>query len=327
MESPSTFVKGLLLFAALAALGTGPSAAQGDAYPTRPVRVIVGFQPGGPTDIFARVLARGLTVQLQQPFVVENRPGADANIAMGAVAKAPPDGHTLYLMQGGVAVNPAIYSTVPFDPIKDFAPITLIGAVPNLIGVHPSLPVTNMREFIAYAKEKKGQLFYGATGGASMLDTELLKSMAGIQMDRVNYKGSAPALLGLSGGEVQFLITSIGALLPLAQAGKVRALAVTSARRSSLAPEIPTVEESGLPGYVGAVWYGVAAPGGTPRPIIDKLNAAIRDQLADPDVRAQFAKQGIPEPSPTTPEQFSELIRSDLAKWRKVAKEANIRVD
>lgn len=313
--------------AALTLAPIAPSMAQTAAYPAKVVRFIVGFQPGGPTDVFARVLAHGLTGQLKRPFVVENRPGADANIAMELVAKAPPDGYTLYLMQAGVAVNPAIYATVPFDPIKDFAPITLIGHVPNLVGVHPAVPATNMRELIAHAKAKNGQLHYGATGGASMLDTELLKLVARIQMDRVSYKGSAPAITALAGGEIQFLITSIGTLLPLARAGKVRALAITSAKRSALAPEIPTVEESGLPGYTGSVWYGVAAPGGTPRAIIDLLNGEIHKQLADPEVKAQFVKQGIDEPAPNSPEQFAELIRADLAKWAKVVKDANIKID
>lgn len=301
--------------------------AQTEAYPAKVVRVIVGFQPGGPTDVFARVLAHGLTGQLKRPFVVENRPGADANIAMELVAKSPPDGYTLYLIQAGVAVNPAIYATVPFDPIKDFAPITLIGHVPNLVGVHPSVPATTIRDLIGYAKAKNGQLLYGATGGASILDTELLKLMARIQMDRVSYKGSAPAITALAGGEVQFLITSVGALLPLARAGKVRALAITSAKRSALAADIPTVDESGLPGYTGSVWYGVAAPGGTPRIIVDRLNAEIHKQLADPEVKAQLVKQGIDEPAPNSPEQFAELIRSDLVKWAKVVKDANIKID
>ncbi len=319
--------RALLCAATLVSLSAATGFAQTAPYPTKPVRLIVGFQPGGPTDIFARVLAQGLADRLKQPFVVENRPGADANIAMGVVAKSPPDGYTLYLMQTGVAVNPAIYSSVPFDPVKDFAPIALIGHVPNLIGVPSSLPVNNMRELIAYAKEQKGAMFYGATGGASILDTELLASLAGIRMDRVNYKGSAPAATALMSGEVQFLLTSIGTLLPLSKGGRVRVIATTGTQRSALAPEIPTVAESGLPGYSGAVWYGVVAPGGTPRTVIDLLNAEIRLQLANPAVKEQFAKQGLDAPGISTPEQFSELIRSDVDKWAKVAKAANVKVD
>lgn len=315
------------LAACAALLHAVPGLAQSENYPAKPVRIIVGFQPGGPTDIFARVLAQGLGERLHQPFIVDNRPGADANIAMGMAAKAQPDGYTLYLSQSGLVINPALYRTVPFDPLKDFQPIALLGVVPNMIGVHEAVPVRDVRELIAYAKANKGRLFYGATGGAATLDTELFSSQAGIQMDRVNYKGSAPAATALMAGEVQFLLTSVGTLLPLSKSGKIRALATTGTRRSALAPDVPTVAESGLPGYSGAVWYGVVAPAGTPRPVIDLLNTEIRRQLADPAVKAQFAKQGLDDAGIETPEQFSELIRSELAKWAQVAKAANVKID
>ncbi|MFN0300245.1 MAG: Bug family tripartite tricarboxylate transporter substrate binding protein [Burkholderiales bacterium] len=312
-------------FAIALGLITGPACAQ--SYPTKPVRILVGFPPGGPVDSVARVVAQSLPSYLGQPVVVENRPGADASIAMEALAKSPPDGHTLYLLQPGVAINPALYKNVPFDPVKDFAPITLIGESANLVVVHPGLPSKTLQEFIALAKDRPGQLNYGATSSPTHLAHELLNTMAGVAITRVPFKGAAPAFAAVMSGDVQIVISSIGTLLPLARAGKVRGLAVTSAKRSTLAPDIPTVSEAGVPGYVATTWYGLAAPGQTPRGIIDRVNTDVRKVLALQEVKAQLLNLGIDEPSPSTPEQLSELVRTELAKWAKVVKDSGAKVD
>ena len=297
------------------------------AYPTKPIRLIVGFPAGGPVDSVARIVAQRLGPTLGQPIVVENRPGADAGIAMETVARALPDGHTLLLIQPGVAINPALYRSVPFDPIKDFAPISLIGESPNLVAIANGVAASSLRELIAIARDKPGQLNYGATSSPTHLATELLNSLADIKTTRVPFKGAPPAFTALMAGDVQIVISGIGTLLPLAKAGKVRGLAVTSARRSALAPDLPTVIEAGVPGYVATTWYGIAAPGATPRPVIDRLNADLRKVLAESEVKAQLLVQGIDEPSPSTPEQFSELIRTELVKWERVVKASGARIE
>jgi tripartite-type tricarboxylate transporter receptor subunit TctC len=312
--------------AALLLLAAMPTGVQGQPYPARPVRLLLGFPAGGPTDVIARVLAQRLAGYWGQPVVVENRPGADASIAMEIVARAVPDGHTLYVIQPGVAINPALYKSVPFDPIKDFAPITLIGDVPNLVAIHPSVPASKLPELIALAKEKKGQLFYGATSSPTMLATELFNNMAGISLVRVNFKGAPPAITALVSGEVQVLVSGIGTLLPLAKAGKVRALAITSARRSALAPEIATADENGVPGYVATTWYGFAAPGATPRRVIDRVNSDVRRALGEPEVKARLLDQGI-EPTPNTPDQFAAMIRMEIAKWARVVKYSRLTIE
>ena len=310
-----------MLFAAV------PSPAPAQAYPTKPVRLLVGFPPGGGTDTMARVLAQRFTAYWGQAVVVDNRPGADASIAMEAVAKSAPDGYTLYVVQPGIAINPALYKSVPFDPIKDFAPISLIGEVPNIVATHPSLPARTIQELVALAKKNKGQLFYGTSSSPTMLATEMLITMAGIHIVRVAYKGAAPSITALISGEVQVLLSGVGNLLPLAKAGKMRALAVTSAKRTSQAPELPTVSESGVPGYVAATWYGVTAPGSTPRGIIDRVNSDVRKALAEPEVKARLFDVGIAEPKPTTPDQFAEMIRAEIAKWAKVVKDAGVKIE
>jgi tripartite-type tricarboxylate transporter receptor subunit TctC len=326
-ESMQTRRKTLAALPALAVLSAVPFLlsslpvqAQAPAWPSRPLRIVVGFTAGGPVDLVARIVAPRLAVPLGQPVIVENRPGADANIAMEVVARASPDGHTLLLIQPGVAINPPLYGKVSFDPIKDFAPISLIGESPNIVAVHNGLPANTMQELLALARAKKGGLFYGATSSPTHLATELLNTLAGIQTVRVPFKGAPPALTALMSGEVQIVISSIGTLLPIARAGKVRALAVTSAKRSAAAPDLPAVQEAGVPGFVATTWYGLAATGGTPRPVIDRLNAELRKVLADPEVRTQLAGQGIDEPAPGTPEQLGALIRSELVKWEKVVR-------
>lgn len=295
-------------------------AQQAAPWPTRPLRIVVGFVPGGPVDLVARIVAPRYSALLGQPVVVENRPGADANIAMETVARATPDGHTLLLVQPGIAINPPLYRSVPFDPIRDFAPVGLIGESPNLLAVNNALPVRSVQELVALARSRKGELFYGATSSPTHLATELLNTLAGIQTVRVPFKGAPPALTALMSGEVQIVLSSVGTLLPLARAGKVRALAVTGSRRSAAAPELPTVEEGGVPGFVATTWYGIATTGGVSRPVVDRLNAELRRLLGEPEVRAQLAAQGIDEPQPGTPEALAELIRRELVKWEKVVR-------
>ena len=326
MNSKRITLRSLVVLAAFLLLPATPGVVHSQSYPTKPIRLLVGFPPGGGTDAFARLLGQHLSTQLGKPVIVDNRPGADATIAMEIVAKSAPDGHTLYLIQAGVAINPALYSKVPFDPIKDFAPITLIGDVPGVIAIHPSLPAKSLQEFLAYAKARKGQLFYGTTASGIMLASEMLNMMAGTQIVRVSYKGAAPATTALITGEVQLLISGMANLLPFATAGKLRLLAITSEKRSSVMPDLPTAQEAGLPGYVFTTWYGFAAPGGTPRPIIDRLNSELRKILADPTVISRLNAHGI-EPTPTTPEQFSKLIRSEIVKWDKVVKSAGLRIE
>ena len=317
----------ILAFVAAVGMALQPARAPAQTYPSKSVRLVAGFAPGGPVDTVARVVAQRLPAYLGQSVVVENRPGADATIAMELVAKSAPDGHTLYLIQPGVAINPALYRSVPFDPVKDFTPITLIGESPNLVAIHPSLPAKSLKELIALARGRPNQLFYGATSSPTLLATELMSSMASIHITRVSYKGAAPAFTALISGEVQLVISGIGTLLPLAKAGKVRGIAVTSARRTTLARDIPTVAEAGLPGYVATTWYGIAAPGATPRNIVDRINADMRKVLAEPEIRALLQAQGIDEPSPSTPEQLAELIRSEIAKWERVVKVAGVKME
>jgi len=297
------------------------------AYPTKPIRLVVGFPPGGPVDTVARIVAQRLGPTLGQVIVVENRPGADANIAMENVARAMPDGHTLLLIQPGVAINPGLYASVPFDPLRSFAPVSLIGESPNLIAVHNALAATTLAELVRFAHEKPGVLNYGATSSPTHLATELFNGLAGIKTTRVPFRGAPPAFTALMAGDVQIVISGIGTLLPLAKGGKVRALAVTSAKRSALAPEIPTAIEAGVPEFVATTWYGLAAPGGTPPALIARLNADLRKVLAEPEIKSQLAVQGIDEPSPSTPGAFQALIAAELTKWARVIKAAGAKID
>jgi len=323
---PSPLAALLVAFATVTIPVVTVSNASAQAYPSKPVRLIVGFPPGGNTDIIARIVAGRLSTYFEHQVVVDNRPGADAGIAMGIVAKSPPDGYVLYLIQSGVAINPFLYKNVQFDPVKDFAPITMIGDVPSLIAIHPSIPARTLREFISLAKKRRGELSYAATSSPTMLATELFIKTAGIDVVRINYKGSAPALTALLTGDVQLVISGIGSLLPLTNAGKVRSLAITSERRSPLAPEIPTAIEGGLAGYTASVWCGIAAPGGTPQAVVDRVNSDMRKLLAEPDVKARLLVQGV-EPTPNTPQQFSNMIKAEIVKWEKVIKDSGVRID
>jgi tripartite-type tricarboxylate transporter receptor subunit TctC len=297
-------------------------------YPVRSIRYIVPQGAGGSSDTLARVVTQKLGESLGQQVVVDNRPGATGNIGTEIAARANPDGYTLLQVATSHATNPALAVKMPFDPIRDFAPITLLSQSPNLWIDHPSLPAKTMRELIALAKSRPGEINYSSsgTGSSQHLAGELLKSLAHIDIVHIPYKGSPPALVDLLGGRVVLMCSTIAPAMPLVKAGKLHALAVTSLKRSAAAAEIPTVAESGLPGYEATAWQGVLAPAGTPREIVAKLNAEIVRVVQQPDVRRQLAEQGY-EPAGNSPEQFADYIKTEIAKWTKVIKAAGLKAE
>lgn len=309
-----------LLFAALFA-----SHAVAETYPSRPIRMVVGYVPGGPTDALARLYALRLAALLGQPVTVENRGGADGVIAADYVAKAAPDGYTIYFASAGHAINDSFYSKVPYGTLEDFLPVTLIGESPNIIAVTPALPVKDLREFIALAKSKPGALNYAATSSPTLLATELFDSMAGIQITRIPFKGAAPAMTAVISGDVQLLVSGISTTLPQVKAGNLKGLAVTGAKRSPLAPEIPTVMEAGI-NYVATTWYGMLVPAGTPRVVIDQLNAVSRTLLNDSKTKALAIPQGVVL-TPSTPEEFGIFMRAEVSRWAKVVKDTGLKAE
>jgi tripartite-type tricarboxylate transporter receptor subunit TctC len=295
------------------------------SYPTKSIRMVVGFAPGGATDVISRILSPKLSNYLGQQVIIDNRPGADALLAMEIVAKAPPDGYTLLMNSSSQAINASVYKRVTFDTLKDFAPVVNVGEIPSLLAVHPSMPVKNVRELLQLARARKGELLYAASASSTYLATELFNRMAGIQMTRVAYKGAGPAMIGILSGEVQFMLTGIGPILPHVQSNKVRAIATTTMKRTAMLPHLPTVHESGVPGYESGVWYAMFAPAAVPRPIIDRINAESRRVMNEPDVKASIAGQAI-DPAPGTPEELGRLVATEYHKWAKVVQEAGIKV-
>jgi len=319
-------VAALLVFP-LALLGASPAGAQD--YPRRPLRLIVPFAPGGGNDIVARAIAQSLGASLGQPVIVDNRAGAGGVIGAELAAKSPADGYTLFL--GGVgshAVNPSLHARLPYDPVGDFAPITLIASAPSVLVVHPSVPAQSIAQFSALAKANPGKLNYASNGNGSsaQLAAVMYESMAGVAMVHVPYKGLAPALVDLLSGEVQAMFSSVVAIVPHIKAGRLRALAVTGKRRSPLMPEVPTLAESGLPEYEAGSWYGVLAPAGTPRAIIAKLHGEVVHALAQPEVRERLAGEGA-EVIGSTPEEFAAHIKSELARMGKLIRGAGLRME
>jgi tripartite-type tricarboxylate transporter receptor subunit TctC len=313
----------------IAAAWCGATALAGAAeYPTRSIRYIVPQGAGGSSDTLARFVTQKLSESLGQQVVTDNRPGATGNIGTEIAARANPDGYTLLQVATSHATNPALSVKMPFDPSRDFAPITLLSQSPNLWIVHPSLPAKNMRELIALAKTRPGEINYSSsgTGSSQHLAGELLKSLAHIDIVHIPYKGSPPALIDLLGGRVVLMCSTIAPAMPLVKSAKLRALAVTSLKRSAAAPEIPTVAESGLPGYEATAWQGVLAPAGTPREVIVRLNTELVRVINLPEVRKQLAEQGY-EPAGNTPEQFAEYIKTEIAKWTRVIKAAGLKAE
>jgi tripartite-type tricarboxylate transporter receptor subunit TctC len=325
-----SIARGALLAAALAA--AWPAAAQqpaAGAWPTRPLRIVVPFGPGGSADFVGRLLGQRLTETLGQPVVVENRPGAGAMLGNELVAKSPPDGYTLTIgTLGPFAVNQSLFRKVPYDSQRDFAPITLTGASSHVLVVHPSMPVKTLGDLVALAKQRPGQLTFASSGigNATHLTGELFKSMAGVDVVHVPYKGGGAAVADLIGGHVAFSFASMPSAIPHVRAGRLRALAVAPAQRVPTAPELPTVAESGLPGFASEDWQGVLAPAKTPQDIVMRLNAEIHKVLGAPEVREKLDAQGF-QVRLSTPQQFADLIRTESAKWARIVKDANIRID
>jgi tripartite-type tricarboxylate transporter receptor subunit TctC len=298
-------------------------------YPAKPVRVIVAGPPGSVTDVRARWLSEKLTPALGQPVFVENRPGAGGNVGTEAAAKSAPDGYTILLVhQGTMAINPHVYGSTGYDPLTDFAPLTRVASNPLVLAVHPGVPVSSTAELIQLAKERPGLLNYGSPGNGTPphMAGELFKRMAGIEVAHVPYKGGAPALTDLVAGRLTYTIEGPAIQLPQVKAGRLRALAVTSRERVAALPEVPTVAESGVPGYEYVAWTGVAAPAATPKAIIAKLYADIRGVLRSPESREYFAGHGA-EAGGESPEEFAAFIRAEHAKWGKVVREAGIKAE
>jgi len=300
--------------------------AQPAAYPTKPIRIVVAYTPAGATDILARTIGQKLTEAWGQAVIIDNRPGANGNIGTEYAAKATPDGYTLLMVTAGThGINPGLYRKLGFDAVKDFAPVSLVAMVPNVFVVNNGVPSKDLKEFIAYAKANQGKLNYGSPGNGSTahLSMELFKSMTGIQMVHVPYKGSAGVLADLIGGQIVVTMDNMPPYVPQVKAGKIRALAVTTIKRSGVLPELPTVAESGLPGYEADNWYGVVTTKGVPRPIIDRLNAEIGRALLAPDVKQLLFGQGL-EVRTSTPAEFGAYMKSEFDKWAKVIKDAGI---
>ncbi len=296
-------------------------------YPTRPIRIISPFVPGGFNDALSRMVAQRFLQAWGQQGVVDNRPGANMIVGSGLVAKAAPDGYTMFMGAVPHAINPSLYK-LPYDPIKDFTPIALICSVPNLLVVHPSIPANSVGELIAHAKSNPGKLAFGSTGAGSSshMAGEFLKLMAKVDMVHVPYKGGALVFVDLLAGRLHVYIGATTAALPHVRAGKLRALGVTTLKRVPSLPDIPTVAESGLPGFEVASWYGLIGPAGVRQDVVTKINAEIHRMVEDFEVRERLKKDGA-EPSPATPDEFSRLVRDDIQKWMKVVKTIGIKVN
>ena len=324
-------LSGLTLpFFLVLALTLACAGASAQTYPSRPIRLVVPYPPGGPLDIMARAIGQKLTEAWSQPVVVDNRAGAGGNIGADLVAKSPADGYTL--LMGAVAthaINPTLYGKLPYDPVKDFAPVALVAQVPNILVVNPSVPAGSVQELIELARARPGYLNFGSgsTGSTGHLAGELFKTMAGVQMVHIPYKGGAPAMADLLAGQVQLMFDNLANALPNVRAGRLRALAVTTLLRSPAMPDLPTIAESGLPGFDLTTWFGVMVPAGTPPEIVVKLNAGIVRALNAKDMRERLEKMGAEPPANNTPEHFAAFIRAEAAKYAKVVKESGAKVE
>ncbi|MDB5807920.1 MAG: tctC [Betaproteobacteria bacterium] len=320
--NPVLLTRTLVVFACLAS----PAAIAQD-YPSKTIRIIVPFTPGGATDVVARIIAQKLSEQFARQVVVDNRGGAGGIVGVEVVAKAAPDGYTLVMGTSGThAINASLYPKLSYDPVKDFAPVTRTALLPSMIVVHPSIPARSVRELIALAKKNPGQLTYASSGSAQYLTGALFNTMAQIEMVHVPYKGGSQSMPAQLSGEVSLSFTTVVSALPHVASGRLRGLAVTSARRTPSAPQFPTVAESGLPGYEAVSWYGVLAPAGTPREVVTRLNGEIVRALKLPDVQQLMLVQGA-EPISESPEQFAALIKADVAKWGDVVRKSGAKAD
>jgi tripartite-type tricarboxylate transporter receptor subunit TctC len=310
------------------ALAISAHTATAQNYPAKPIRIVVPLAAGGPGDVLARAVGQKLSENVGQSVVVDNRPGANTNVGNEFVAKAPADGYTLLATASTLTINPALYPKLPYDAIRDFAPISLIGSAPLILVVHPSLPVKSVKELVALAKSKPGQLHYGSAGNGSVLHLagEMLNTSAGIKLVHVPYKGVTNAFSDLLGGQISIMFPGAPIALPQVKAGKLRALATTGAARTAAAPELPPVADAGFPGYEISVWYGLLAPAGTVPAIINRLHAETSKIVQLQDIKARWATLGA-EPMHNTPEQFSAFLKADLVKWTKVVRDSGAKID
>jgi len=332
MNEASPVIRAAITFAILAApatawLATPCAAAQ--AFPVKPIRMLVGYPAGGSFDIFARVIGQKMAAALDKPVVIDNRGGASGIIAADLVAKAAPDGYTLFFAGAGIlAILPALRAKLPYDPLKDFAPVSLVATAPHILVTHPALPVKNVRDLVALAKAKPGQLNYasGGGGGPPHLAAEQFKHMTGVNIVHVPYTGGAQATTATLSGQVQIYFSSMASAVPLVKDGRLRGLAVTSAKRTAAAPDIPTIAESGVPGYELLIWFAVVAPAATPRPVIARLNAEVVRAVNDADTRRRFLDLAT-DPASSTPEALATFTRDEISRWSKLIKAAGIQTE
>ncbi len=316
-------IVGILL---LLGVVVGPVGAQ--SYPSKQLRLILPFPPGGPTDILGRAIGQKLSEQIGRPVVIDNRPGAGGNLGVELASKSAPDGYTIVLSSPLIAISPSLYSKLNYDPIKDLAPISLVATIQNLMIVHPSVPAKSLKEFIQLARNNPGKLNFGSggVGTTTHLASEMLKSLAKIKMVHVPFKGTGQAMLGLMGGQIDMLVIAVPPTLPQIQAGKVRPLAVLSDRRATALPNVPTAKEAGVDNYEVPIWYGILAPAGTPANIIATLNQELTKALTSADLRERLAAVDV-EPMTSTPEQFAAFIKSETVRYAKVIKDSGAKAD
>ena len=306
--------------------GNATNAVAQSAFPTKPIRILVGAPPGGSNDIFARAIGQRMSPSIGQPVIVDNRPGANQLIAADLCSKAPPDGHTLYITTTSFAAGVAIQPKQPFDPVNDLTGVTLVGTGPMVLVIHPSVPAKNAKELVAIARARPGQLNYTSSGIGSInhMAMEVFKAAARVDIVHIPHKGMSPALTDLMAGNVQVLIVSLPSVAAQMKSGRLRALGVTSLKRTSFMPELPTIAESGVPGYEASLWWGIFAPAKTPKPVLDRLSDEIHKAMATPEMKRVFVDFGA-EPAPSTPEAFSGMVRNEIAKWSKVVRDAHIK--
>ncbi len=326
MKQSIAIVGGLVLGLA-GALFAGPATAQ--SYPTKPIRMILAFPPGGPTDINARIFALKLGESMNQQIIVDNKPGAGGNIAAAEAARAPADGYTIFYNTSAISIAPALYAKLNYDVLKDFAPVALTATVPLVLVVHPALPIRNVQELVAYAKANPGKMNYASSGSGTIthLASALFGTQMGLTMQHIPYKGSAPALVDVAGGQTQMMIDTINTVLPYVKDNRLRPLGIAIQRRSGALPDVPTLEEAAkLPGFEMSAWQGIVVPSATPRDIVVRLNAEINKAVQNADLRQRLAAQGA-EPLGGTSEQYAAYIRSEIGRWSKVVKDSGAKAD